>query len=192
MLKVILIGLKSALKFHRRLILENNALRHQLEVLQRNSVRPRLRPSDRALWALLSRTLPGWRLYWRWRSRPGRGRPKVSAEARALIRRISLENPLWGAPHIHGELLKLGYDICETTIAKYMVRRPGSPTQTWRTFTRNHMAEIAAIDFFTVPTVTFKTLYVFLMSSWSSLSTVDGLSTSTSQPIRPQLGRACS
>ena len=80
-------------------------------------------------------------------------------------RRIALENPLWGAPHIHGELLKLGYDICETSIAKYMVRRPGPPSQTWQTFIQNHMAEIVAIDFFTVPTVTFKTLYVFLVLS---------------------------
>jgi hypothetical protein len=78
---------------------------------------------------------------------------------------MSLENPLWGAPHIHGELLKLGYDICETSIAKYMVRRPGPPSQTWQTFIQNHMAEIVAIDFFTVPTVTFKTLYVFLVLS---------------------------
>ena len=78
---------------------------------------------------------------------------------------MSLENPLWGAPHIHGELLKLGYDICETSIAKYMVRRPSPPSQTWQTFIQNHMAEIVAIDFFTVPTVTFKTLYVFLVLS---------------------------
>ena len=128
MLKIFLIGLISAFRSHRRIALENIALRHQLEVLQRTAKRPPLRPSDRAIWAVLSRTLPdwrdhltivqpdtvvrwhraGWRLYWRWRSSPGRGRPKVSAEVRALIRRMSLENPLWGAPHIHGELLKLG------------------------------------------------------------------------------------
>jgi len=78
---------------------------------------------------------------------------------------MSLENPLWGAPRIHGELIKLGFEVCETTIAKYMVRRPGPPNQTWQTFIRNHMAEIVAIDFFTVPTVTFRTLYVFLILS---------------------------
>jgi len=78
---------------------------------------------------------------------------------------MSLENPLWGAPRIHGELLKLGYDVCESTIAKYMVRRPGPPTQSWQTFIRNHMAEIVAIDFFTVHTATFRTLYVFLVLS---------------------------
>ena len=185
MLKHILLLLLAALRSHRSLALENVALRPQLEVLQRNARTPRLRPTDRALWAILSRILPdwhrhltivqpdtvvrwhrkGWRLYWRWRSDPGRGRPKVSEEVRALIRRMSLENPLWGTPRIHGELLKLGNDICETTIAKYMVRRPGSPTQTWQTFIRNHMAEIVAVDFFTVPTATFKTLYVFLILS---------------------------
>jgi hypothetical protein len=82
----------------------------------------------------------------------------LPAEVRALIRRMSLENPLWGAPRIHGELLKLGYDICETTIAKSMARRPGRPTRNWQTFIRNHLAEIVAVEFFTVPTVTFKTL----------------------------------
>ena len=78
---------------------------------------------------------------------------------------MSLENRFWGAPRIHGELLKLGYDVCESTIAKYMVRRPGPPSQTWQTFIRNHMAEIVAIDFFTVPTATFRTIYVFLVLS---------------------------
>jgi transposase InsO family protein len=78
---------------------------------------------------------------------------------------MSLDNPLWGAPHIHGELLKLGYDVGETSVAKYMVRRPGPSSQTWQTFIRNHMAEIGAIDFFTVPTATFRTLYVFLVLS---------------------------
>ena len=185
MLKHLLLLLLTSLRSRRQLALENVALRHQLEVLQRNAKRPRLRPSDRALWALLSRFLPnwrrhlaivqpdtvlgwhraGWRLYWRWRSNAGRGRPKVPAEVRTLIYRMSLENAQWGAPRIHGELLKLGYDICESTIAKYMVLRPGPPTQTWQTFLRNHMAEVVAIDFFTVPTMTFKTLYVFLVLS---------------------------
>jgi putative transposase len=185
MFKIILLALQASLKSRRKLALENVAIRHQLEVLQQNAKRPRLRPSDRALWAILSRILPdwrrhlaivqpdtvirwhraGWRLYWHWRSNPGRGRPKVSVEARTLIRRMSLENPLWGAPRIHGELLKLGYDICEATIAKYMVRRPGPPTQTWQTFIRNHMAEIVSMDFFTVHTAPFRTLYVFLVLS---------------------------
>jgi hypothetical protein len=89
----------------------------------------------------------------------------VSVEIRTLIRRMSLENPLWGAPRIHGELLKLGYYICESSIAKYMARRPGPPSQTWQTFIRNHITEIAAIDFLTVPTATFRTIYVFLVLS---------------------------
>jgi putative transposase len=185
MLKHLLILILASVRSRRQLVLENVALRHQLEVLQRNARTPRLRPTDRALWAILSRILPdwrhhltivqpdtvirwhraGWRLYWRWRSDPGGGRPKVSEDVRALIRRMSLENPLWGAPRIHGEMLKLGYDICESTIARYMVRQPGTPNQTWQTFIRNHITEIAAIDFFTVPTVTFKTLYVVVVLS---------------------------
>ncbi len=185
MLKQLLLLLLTLLKSRRSLALENIALRHQLEVLQRNAKRPRLNRSDRVFWALLSRFLPdwrrhltivqpdtvvrwhraGWRTYWRWKSKPGPGRPKVTAEVRALIRRMSQENLLWGAPRIHGELLKLGYDICETTIAKYMARYPGPSAQTWRTFIQNHMSEMAAIDFFTVHTVTFKTLYVFLVLS---------------------------
>ena len=107
----------------------------------------------------------GWRLYWRWKSKPGPGRPKVTAEARALIRQMSLVNRLWGAPRIHGELLKLGFDICETTIAKYMLRYPGPSAQTWRTFIRNHMSEMVAVDFLTVHTATFKTIYVFVILS---------------------------
>jgi len=148
MFKIIRCAVTAGLKSRRQLALENVALRHQLEVLQRNAKRPRLKPSDRALWAFLSRILPdwrrhlsivqpdtvvrwhraGWRLYWRWKSNPGRGRPKVSAEVRSLIRRMSLGNQLWGAPRIHGELLKLGFDICESTIAKYSpsVSDPGS------------------------------------------------------------------
>ena len=184
MLKQLLLLLLTLLKSRRSLALENIVLRHQLEV-QRNTKRPHLNPSDRVFWALLSHFLPdwrrhltivqpdtvvrwhraGWRLYWRWRSKPGKGRPKVSAEVRALIRRMSLENRLWGAPRIHGELMKLGCDVCETTIAKYMDRQPGPPSQTWRTFIQNHMAEIVAIDFFTVHTATFRTLYVFLILS---------------------------
>ena len=185
MLKFAAIILLSAFRSRRSMALEIVALRHQLDVLQRNAKRPRLKPSDRALWAVLCHILPnwprhltivqpdtvvgwhrsGWRLYWRWRSHSVRGRPKVSTEVRALIRKMSSENRLWGAPRIHGELLKLGYHVCETMIAKYMVRRPGPSAQTWRTFIQNHMSEIGAIDFFTVHTATFKTLYVFVILS---------------------------
>jgi putative transposase len=177
--------LLSSFKSRQMLVLENMALRHQLDVLQRNAKRPRLKPNDRALWAVLSRFLPnwrqhltivqpdtvvrwhrtGWRLYWRWRCRSDRGRPKIPVEIQTLIRTISSENRLWGAPRIHGELLKLGYDICETTIAKYMVRNPSPSAQTWRTFIRNHMSEIVAVDFLTVHTATFKTIYAFVILS---------------------------
>jgi putative transposase len=185
MFKIILLALTAALKSRRQLTLENVALRHQLEVLQRNAKRPRLKPSDRALWALFRRFFPdwkrhlsivqpdtvvrwhraGWQLLWRKKSKAGQGRPKVSTEVRTLIRKMSLDNRFWGAPRIHGELLKLGYDVCESTIAKYMERRPGPSSQTWQTFIRNHMTEIVAIDFFTVPTATFRTIYVFLVLS---------------------------
>ena len=108
----------------------------------------------------------GWRLYWRRKSRKRRpGRPVVEAEVRDLIYRLSVENPLWGAPHIHGELLKLGYGVAEATVGKYMAKRPGPSSQSWRTFLRNHGTEIVAIDFLTVPTATFRVLYVFVVLS---------------------------
>lgn len=169
------------------LVLENLALRQQLAVLQRSVKRPRLRRRDRAFWVLLSRVWTNWRsaltivkpdtvvrwhrkgfkLYWRWKSRKrGPGRPPVSPEIRALIRQMAEANPLWGAPHIHGELLKLGIEISERTVSNLMprtTRRP--PSQTWMTFLRNHMDSMAAVDFFTVVTATFGILYVFIVLS---------------------------
>jgi hypothetical protein len=100
---------------------------------------------------------------WRWKSRLGGGRPQVSAELRALIRQISVENPLWGAPRIHGELLKLGFEVAQSSVAKYMVKRHGQPSQGWRTFLRNHAPDIAAMDLFVVPTIGFDLLYVFVI-----------------------------
>jgi len=164
--------------------LEILALRHQLCVLQRSVKRPKLTPADRFFWARLSQfwmawrsalvivkpeTVIGWhrkgfRLLWTWKVRRGqRGRPPVSKEVRKLIRRMSRENPLWGAPRIHGELLKLGIDIGETSVSKYMVRRRSPPSQTWRTFLENHVKTTVSIDFFTVPTIRFQVLYVFLV-----------------------------
>ena len=106
----------------------------------------------------------GFRLFWTWKIRHGRvGRPAVSCEVRDLIRRMSRENPLWGAPHIHGELLKLGIEISETSVAKYMVRHRKPPSQTWRTFLDNHVKNLVSVDFFTVPTIRFQVLYVFLV-----------------------------
>jgi hypothetical protein len=147
--------------------LEILALRHQLCVLQRSVERPKLTPADRFFWARLSQfwmawrsalviikpeTVIGWhrksfRLLWTWKVRRGqRGRPPMSKEVRKLIRRMSRENPLWGAPRIYGELLKLGIDIGETSVSKYMVRRRSPPSQTWRTFLENLglMAELSA------------------------------------------------
>jgi transposase InsO family protein len=162
--------------------LENLALRHQLHVLRRQ--RPgRLRwfTFDRLLWALLYRLWPrcletmvlvkpatviewhrqGFRLFWRWRSRSGR--PSVDREIRDLIRQMSSANPLWGAPRIHGELLKLGIEVSQATVAKYMVRRRGIPSQNWRSFLRNHAQGIAAIDMFVVASASFRLLYVMII-----------------------------
>ena len=105
----------------------------------------------------------GFRAYWRWRSRGRPGRPKIERELRDLIRRMSKENPLWGAPRIHGELLKLGFEIAELTVSKYLIRHRGPPSQTWQTFLRNHADAIAAIDLCVVPTLTFECLFAFFV-----------------------------
>ena len=101
----------------------------------------------------------GFRSYWRLKSRRRGGRPQIETELRALIRRMSIENPLWGAPRIHGELLKLGFEVAQSSVAKYMVKRRGPPSQGWRTFLRNHAQDIAAMDLFVVPTIGFKLLF---------------------------------
>ena len=164
--------------------LEILALRHQLGVLQRSVKRPKLTPADRLLWAWLCAvwndwqsgvfivkvsTVIGWhrkgfRLFWAWKIRHGKpGRPAVPKEVRQLIRTMSRENPLWGAPRIHGELLKLGIDIGETSVSKYLVRRHKPPSQTWRTFLNNHVKSLVSVDFFRVPTIRFQVLYVFVV-----------------------------
>ena len=167
------------------LILENLALRQQVAVLQRKHPRPRLRASDRVFWLALRRCWPRWketlaivqpetvirwhregfRRYWCWKSRPRAGRPSTTAEIRALVRRMAAENPTWGAPRIHGEILKLGLGVSERTVSRSMPRRPAHPDerQRWRTFLANHREGIAAIDFFTVPTATFRVLYVLFI-----------------------------
>jgi putative transposase len=166
-----------------QLAAENLALRHQLGVLGRTVKRPRLRRRDRIFWVWLYKLWPGWRsalvvvkpatvvawhregfkLYWRWNSRK-HGRPKVDLEIRSLIRRLSLDNPLWGTPRVQSELRLLGYDVAESTVARYMVRRrPGPPSQTWRSFLENHMGCTAACDFFVVHTITFRLLYCFVI-----------------------------
>jgi len=167
------------------LAVENLALRQQLAVCKQSVKRPKLRPRDRVFWVWLSRLWPNWRsalaivqpetvvrwhrmgfkLYWRWKSRAGKpGRPCIEREEiRELIRRMSRENPMWGAPRIVSELALLGHDVAEATVTKYMVRPQKPPSQTWRTFLDNHVPDIAACDFFTIPTVTFRVLYVFVV-----------------------------
>jgi transposase InsO family protein len=105
----------------------------------------------------------GFRCYWRWKSRPVGGRPPIETDLRGLIRRMSVENPLWGAPRIHGELLKLGFEVAQSSVAKYMVKRRGPPSQGWRTFLQNHAPDIAAMDLFVVPTIGFDLLYAFVI-----------------------------
>ena len=188
MYSILFLTLLSALRdsFRRRaaLQLELIAVRHQLATMTRISRRPSLRPTDRLLWVLLSRFLPNWRemlvivkpetvigwhrkgfrLYWTWKSRRrGGGRPPIPRDVRDLIRRMSRENPLWGAPRIHGELLKLGIEVSEATVSKYLARLPKPPSQTWRTFLRNHARALASIDFFVLPTATFRLLMVFIV-----------------------------
>src|ERR1700720_1920652 len=106
---------------------------------------------------------PGFRCYWRWKSRPQGGRPQIDTELRVLIRRMSMENPLWGAPRIHGALLKLGFEVAQSSVAKYIVKRRGPPSQGWRTFLRNHAPDIAAMDLFVVPTIGFDLLYALVI-----------------------------
>ena len=174
----------SPFKSKSRLEAENAALRHQLIVLRRR-VRGRvhLTNGDRLFLVQLYRWFPsvlkaitiirpetlvrwhraGFRRYWRWKSRPLGGRPQVDAELRVLIRRMSVDNPLWGAPRIHGELLKLGFEVGQSSVAKYMVKRCGPPSQGWCTFLRNHAPDIAAMDLFVVPTIGFDLLYVLVI-----------------------------
>ena len=174
---------RSSLRSQRELALENLALRQQLAVMKRTTKRPRLTQADRAFWMVLSRRWTGWqhalilvkpetvigwhrkgfRFYWTWKSRNRGGRPRIDAELRSLIRRMALENPTWGAPRIHGELLKLGYEISEATVSRTMPRRIKPPSQSWRTFLRNHTLDLVSIDFFVVPTATFRILYVFVV-----------------------------
>jgi transposase InsO family protein len=105
----------------------------------------------------------GFRGYWRWKSGSTGGRPKIESDLRALIKKMSMDNPLWGAPRIHGELLKLGFEVAQSSVAKYMVKRSGPPSQGWRTFLRNYAPDIAATDLFVVPTISFGLLYALVI-----------------------------
>ncbi len=176
--------LASPFKSKIRLEAENAALRYQLIVLRRKlRGRVRLTNHDRWFFVQLYRWFPsiltvltiirpatlvrwhraGFGCYWRWKSRRRGGRPQIEADLRTLIRRMSVENPLWGAPRIHGELLKLGFAVAQSSVAKYMVKRRGPPSQGWRTFLHNHAPDIAAMDLFVVPTIGFDLLYAFII-----------------------------
>src|ERR1017187_6338819 len=180
----VLAVLASPYKSKLRLEAENAVLRHQLIVLKRRlRGRVRLTNNDRWFFIQLYRWFPsilqvlsiirpetlvrwhraGFRCYWRWNSRSLGGRPQIETELRVLIRRMSVENPLWGAPRIHGELLKLGFAVAQSSVAKYMVKRRGSPSRGWRTFLHNHAPDIAAMDLFVVPTIGFKLLYALVI-----------------------------
>ena len=173
--------LRSRVSLH----LEMLALRQQLAmVASRDNKRLRFRPSERIFWVWLYRLWPsclqtlaifkpdtlvrwhrkGFRLYWTWKScRYRGGRPAIDSEVRELIRTMSRNNIGWGAPRIHGELKMLGFGVSESTVAKYMIRHRKPPSQTWRTFLDNHVSELVSVDFFTVPTATFRVLYVFVV-----------------------------
>jgi hypothetical protein len=184
-LLTVLGALASLCQTSAQLRLENLALRQQLTVLRRSAPqRLKLTPADRIFWVGLRRMWGDWksvllivkpatviawhrkgfRLFWRWKIQHGKpGRPAVPKEVRDLIRVMSRHNPCWGAPRLHGELLKLGIEITEPTVSKYMVRHRKPPSQTWRTFLENHVQSMVSIDFFTVPTIRFQILYVFLV-----------------------------
>src|SRR2546423_1889970 len=184
LLKLILGLLASLFKSRASLEAEVLILRQQINVLRRRMPkRPHLNNTDRFLFVWLYRLFPsvlgavaivrpetivrwhraGFRAYWCWRSRNRVGRPRISGELRTLIREMSRANPLWGAPHIHGELLKLGFEVAQSTVARYMCRGWRPPSQGWRTFLRNHADAIAAIDLFVLPTIAFQTLYCLVI-----------------------------
>ena len=213
LLCLVLAILTSPFKSKCRLEAENAALRHQLIVLRRKMQgRVRLANNDRWFFIQLYRWFPsilnvltvirpetllrwhrvGFRWYWRWKSRPRGGRPLIEADLRALIRRMSVENPLWGAPRIHGELLKLGFEVAQSSVAKYMIRRSGPPSQGWRTFLRNHAPDIAAMDLFVVHTIGFGLLYAFVIVRLDrrSLVSVNVTTNPTAEWIARQLSEA--
>ena len=185
LLKPLLETILGSLKSRAELQLEVLALRQQLAmVAQRDRKRLRFHPQERWFWILLYRLWPsclqtlkvfqsdtlvrwhrkGFSFYLRFKSLSGGdGRPTISREIRQLIRRMSRDNVGWGAPRIHGELRMLGIDVCESTVAKYMIRHRKPPSQSWRTFLDNHASDTASVDFFTVPTATFRVLYVFVI-----------------------------
>ncbi len=178
--------LQLLLPSRRSLPLENFALRQQLVVYKRSVKRPRLRQTDRLFWVWLSRFWSDWRSavvivqpktvvawhrqafrrYWSWKSRrTGRkpGRLRLTHEIRQLIRKMKQANPIWGAPRLHGEILKLGIKISERTISRLLPKTRKTPSQSWRVFLANHAGDLVSLDFFSVPTINFRILFVFLV-----------------------------
>ena len=185
-IKLLLETLRKSIFSKQQLVIENLALRHQLIVYQRNAKKLKLHNHDRAVWVLLSKFLKNWkdvlvivkpktvikwhrkgfRLYWRWKSRlKTNGRNRTDPYIVKQIKNISQANPLWGAPRIHGELLKIGIKVSESTVQRYMIKSKKPPSQTWRTFLENHVKNLISVDFMIVPTITFKLLYVFIILS---------------------------
>jgi len=182
--RIVIDFLRARFKSRAELEAENILLRHQLNVLKRRHPQHlQVKNSERIILALAYRFFPkllsaiqivrpetiirwhriGFKALWHWKSRQRGGRSKISKETRDLIREMSVANPLWGAPRIHGELKMLGIEIAQSTVAKYMIKRRGPPSQTWKTFLHNHTDSIASIDFLVVPTISFKLLYVFVV-----------------------------
>ncbi len=180
----VLRSLAAGLQTRRNLVLENLALRHQLLVLNRKVKSPARRSSDRLFWAVLSATWSRWpkvlvivqpqtvvrwhqagfRLFWRWKSRRRSGRTPKDRELIELNRRMCLANPTWGSPRIQAELAKLGRPVSAATVRKYRPKgERGPPSQTWRAFLRNHTKQLVAVDFFTLPPVTFRVPFVFVV-----------------------------
>jgi transposase InsO family protein len=224
MLELLLVigrALALALRGHRELVLENLALRQQLTTMKRTTSRPHLQTRDRLFWIVLTRIWRNWRtavvlvqpdtvVRWhrdwlrrRWTRRSKRrpdGRPPIGQQIRVLVREMATANPLWGAPRIHGELRALGVDVSERTVSRLLERRPRSPSQTWRTFLSNHLASAASMDFFTVPTLTGRVLFVLVVLShhrrrivhinitehptatWSAQQVVDAFANDTAPP----------
>src|SRR5216683_5030622 len=209
----LLLAIRSWFARRARLEAENLILRQQLVVLRRKSPkRARLWNIDRLLLVWSYRLYPsfldaiiivqpetvirwhqrGFRACWGWKSRRVGGRPRMDSGIRALIRRMSRENPLWGAPRIHGELLMLGIEVAESTVSRYMVRRRRPPSQGWKTFLRNHAAGIASVDLFVVRTISFKLLYglVILRQTRRRLVTIAVTANPTAQWIARQVTEA--
>jgi len=187
MLRILLIFYFSFFKSQSRLQLENIYLRKQLEILKRSNRKIKIKNQDRFFFLFMKRIFANWqsslliikpstvinwhrkgfKFYWRWKCRNSGGRPKIPQEQINLIKKMAKDNPLWGVPHVHGEMLKLGYEISESTVMRYMPKKEGSTTgQNWKTFLKNHSSEIISIDYFCVPTISYKLLHVFVFLSY--------------------------